>query len=137
MRAPWSELYVHVVWSTWKRQPLIGQEVEQLLVRCIHAECANMKAHVVALGVMPDHVHLLVRIPTALSIAALVKQVKGSSSHLINSTCEGRFQWQGGYGAFTVSKEVVPRVRGYILNQRSHHGENTCYPDWERTGIDE
>ena len=38
------------------------------------------------------------------------------------------FRWQGGYGAFTVSKKFVPRVRDYVLNQEQHHRDGTLVP---------
>jgi putative transposase len=82
---------------------------------------------VIALGGIEDHVHLLVRIPTTLSVAQLVKQVKGATSHLVTHGMGGcgTFKWQGGYGAFTVSKRNVPLVREYVLQQERHHSEST------------
>ena len=84
-----------------------------------------MGAEVIAIGGMEDHVHLLVRMPATLSAAALVKQVKGASSHLVNPV-HGQgatFRWQGRYGAFSVSRQHVERIRRYVLNQESHHRE--------------
>jgi REP element-mobilizing transposase RayT len=79
---------------------------------------------------MEDHVHLLARVPTSLSTADLVKQVKGSSSHLVNPA-HGRqatFRWQGGYGVFSVSRQHVSRIRRYVLNQEEHHRAGQIAP---------
>ena len=91
-------------------------------------ECAEMKVEVVAFGGVADHVHLLARIPTTPSIAALVKQVKGSSSHLVGQKLRVAFKWQGGYGAFTLAKHDVRRIRDYFLRQEEHHRARTLDP---------
>ena len=76
---------------------------------------------------MPDHVHLLARVPATFAVAALVKRLKGSSSHRITREHggEGFFKWQKGYGAFTVSRWDLARVREYIRRQKEHHGTGT------------
>ncbi len=86
-----------------------------------------------AIGGVEGHVHVLVRIPTTVSVAGLVKQIKGSSSHLVTHRLGGRetFKWQGGYGAFTVSKENVPAVRRYVLRQKEHHRAGEMDPAQE------
>ena len=128
MREPYTQLYVHLVWATWDRAPLMEGPVFGIAEQAIRRECARMHVNVEAIGGMPDHVHLLVRIPTSLSVAKLVQQVKGSTSHLLTSRFGIPFRWQGGYGAFTVSKSVLPRVRDYVLNQEAHHREGTTFP---------
>lgn len=122
-RKPYAELYVHLVWATWDRLPLITPEVQQAVYACIHTECETLRAELLEIGGIEDHVHLLARIPPTLCIAELAKQVKGSSSHLVTHRLPGShdFKWQGAYGAFTVSRSHVPGVRRYIRNQEAHH----------------
>jgi len=86
-----------------------------------------MKAELIAIGGTEDHVHVLVRIPATISVADLVKQIKGSSSHMVNHSVPrwNGFKWQGAYGAFTVSKTLGPAVRSYILGQEEHHRDGT------------
>lgn len=81
--------------------------------------------------------HLLVRLPTTLSVADLLKEVTGASSHLITHeiTPDKFFKWQGAYGAFTLAKSDVPRVIDYIRSQKEHHRAQTLWPDWERSEI--
>jgi REP element-mobilizing transposase RayT len=43
---------------------------------------------------MPEHVHLVLSIPSMLAIAELVKRVKGVSSHFVNETFKPEFKWQ-------------------------------------------
>jgi REP element-mobilizing transposase RayT len=126
----YAEIYLHLVWGTWDRQPLLVGDRVEMVYRAIVHECAGLRAEVIAIGGMADHVHLLVRVPASLSPAALVKQVKGASSHLINPVHgpQASFRWQGGYGVFSVSRQHVSRIRRYVLNQEEHHREGRTVP---------
>jgi REP element-mobilizing transposase RayT len=122
------ELYVHAVWATWNRAPFLTAGVREQVYLCIRAECAKLKAEVVAIGGIEDHVHVLLRLAATASLAAVVKQMKGSSSHLANQKILPRsFKWQGGYGASSVSPRAVPRVVDYIRRQEEHHRNRTTY----------
>jgi putative transposase len=67
------------------------------------------------------------------STLAFVKQVKGSSSHLIDHEIRSGFlfKWQGSYGALTVSKGGVDDLCEYIDGQEEHHQRKSLIPDWE------
>ncbi len=133
MRAPYTQLYLHCVWSTFKRLPLIRPEIEERLYAAIAAKCRELNCHVLALGGDADHVHLFVRFPTTLSVAKLLQEVKGASSHLMNHTFQTTtpFQWQGGYGVFTVSKRSAPNVIDYVHNQKTHHANRHLIDELE------
>jgi putative transposase len=137
MREPFTKLYVHLVWATWDRLPILSPEVIAVVEKSIQQECADMGVEVIAFGAVADHVHILVRFPTTLSIADMVKQMKGSSSHLLNQRLKIPLKWQGGYGAFTVSASVLPRVRDYVLNQEKPHQYGTIFPGAELQPIPE
>ena len=134
MREPFTRLHVHVVWATWNRLPLITSQVEGAIYSCIRAEAESLGAEVVAIGGIEDHVHVLVRIPATVSLAALGKRMKGGSSHLATHmpNAPDFFKWQGGYGAFTVSSWDVGRVRAYIRRQREHHQTGSLSATLER-----
>jgi len=127
-----TELYVHLVWTTHGRVPLLTEKLRPPVHSAIRAKCAALGAEVIALDGVEDHVHLFVRMPSALSVAALAKEAKGSSSHFAThqAGCE-EFRWQDGYSAFTVSRWDVPKVRGYIEGQEEHHSSNTAKPAME------
>ena len=74
-----------------------------------------------------DHVHLLIDLPTSLSIEELIQLLKGSSSHWINANniIIGKFAWGRGYGAFSVSESNVDQVARYIAQQEEHHRVRT------------
>ena len=83
MRAPYTELYVHLVWATWDRLPVLTPAVERIVYAAIADKCRDMNCEPLAIGGVADHVHLLVRLNPAVAISDLVKEVKGSSSHLV------------------------------------------------------
>jgi putative transposase len=128
MREPFTQIYMHLVWATWDRAPWLDAGLLEAVDRAVRAECAEMRVEVIAFGGVADHVHLLVRMLPSRSISDLVKQVKGSTSHLISRRLAVSFKWQGGYGAFSVSRSAVPKVRAYILDQPRHHAEGTAHP---------
>ena len=134
MREPYTQLYVHMVWATWDRLPLITKTIEPRLYAAIATKCRKIKCEPLAIGGIEDHVHLLARLHTTIAIATLAKEVKGASSHLVTHeiTPGEFFKWQGAYGAFTLRKSEVPQVKAYILNQKQHHAENTVTDEWEQ-----
>ena len=133
MRAPFTQLYFHLVWATWDRLPLLTNIVRPVAYDALQAECRAVEVDLVAIGGMEDHVHLLVRTPATMAVSRLVQQLKGASSHLINHEVrkDFAFKWQGGYGAFTVSKRAVRQVRAYILDQEEHHRYGTVHAGCE------
>jgi REP element-mobilizing transposase RayT len=133
MRENATYMFVHLVWSTWDRVPLLTAARKEAVYACIQAECSKLKAEVIAVGGTEDHVHLLVSYPITLSLPLLIKQAKGVSSHLVTHCIDGfeGFKWQGGYAAFSVSRWDVDRIRGYILNQEQHHRANKVLSELE------
>ncbi|MEA3338300.1 MAG: IS200/IS605 family transposase [Chloroflexota bacterium] len=133
MRRDKAELYVHLVWATWDRSPLIQPEMERALYRCIGDVAHSLGCRVLAINGMPDHVHVLLRIPPTLSISKLVQQLKGVSSHFANNQLhlEYHFKWMGFYGAFSVSRWDVPKIMNYINNQKNHHGMDEIQAELE------
>jgi putative transposase len=129
----YSQLYVHCVWATWDRQPLITPEIEPRLYDAMEAKCRALGCRPLAIGGMPDHVHLLIGFMPTIPIARLVGEIKGSSSHLITHVvAPGKgFKWQGSYSAFSVSKRGVRAVERYIRNQKAHHTGGRLREDLE------
>ena len=139
MKQPWTQLYVHLVWATWDRIPLLTKDLIQPVYACLMEECQKLNCESIAVCGTDDHVHVLARFPTTVTIADLAKQLKGSSSHLVTHrlTSKEPFKWQGVYGAFTLSKADVPIVREYVKNQLEHHQRQDLRPDLERIFIED
>ncbi len=134
MRRSMDEVFVHLVWATWDRAPVLVGALRVTAFRVIGAKCEELGVQLLALNGVEDHVHALVRLPTALSVAALVKELKGSSGHAVAqlAKAEGQFfKWQGAYGAFSVSSYDVDKIASYIKRQAEHHAEQSIIPLWE------
>jgi putative transposase len=112
--------FIHLVFSTKDRRPLLDKELRPRLWAYISGICKNDKIHLDAIGGTDDHIHLLIRIPADLSISKATLIIKASSSKWISQQGR-RFAWQEGYGAFSVSASLVPRVSRYINTQETHH----------------
>ena len=127
------EVYLHFVWATKRRLPLIVPELERRLHGCISGEAKRLDCEVLAVGGMPDHVHLAVAMPTVLSPAKLMQQVKGVSSRFASERLlpSGEvFVWQEGYGVFSFSRSHRDRVIAYIRNQKQHHASGDMWTAW-------
>src|SRR2546423_15114338 len=101
MRAPYTQLYLHLVWSTWRRLPLITPELQRDVYASLAHQSEQLGADVLAIGGITDHVHLLVRFPTTVTVSQFVGRAKGATSHLITHVRSSPepFKWQGRHGA--------------------------------------
>jgi putative transposase len=134
------QLYYHFAWSTHSRIPLIRRDYRPELLKIIHEEAQNRGGCPIRHNAMPDHVHLLVRLPPTVTVSDFIGQVKGAASHRVNEEIKPSFrlQWQEGYGALTLRKDEVEKVARYIDNQEAHHAKGRLSVLLERTaGEDE
>jgi putative transposase len=122
-----TSLLVHLIFSTKNRQPIITPEIEPELFAYMGGILKNYDSRLLDAGGTEDHVHLLVSQSKNISLSALLKEVKKSSSLWIKTT--GRkfrdFHWQDGYGAFSFSRRELPALREYVANQKEHHRKQT------------
>ena len=132
------EYYLHFVWTTQQRCPLLIPDVEASVQRCLQSEAKRLRCGVLAIGGMPDHVHLALKVPTALSPAQIMKQLKGVSSKFAgdefvraDSGLLPWFRWQEGYGVFSFSASQKERIVHYIYNQKCHHATGKLWPSCE------
>ncbi|WOK05495.1 IS200/IS605 family transposase [Imperialibacter roseus] len=116
-------IWIHAIWATKERQPLIHQSVERKIYDFMTGQFTEMGCAVRIINGMEDHVHCLFLLNAQTSIAEVIKQVKGSSSHWINEQqlIKDRFSWQTGYAVYSVSESVMETVFQYIKNQKRHH----------------
>src|ERR1051326_7077497 len=96
---------VHFVWATHERLPLITAEIERDVYRYIEKVCQDDKCDVLAVGGIPDHIHLLVAMSNTVSLSALMQHIKGGSSRFISHKLKpGQwFAWQAHYAAFCLA----------------------------------
>ena len=116
-------VYLHLIWSTWDREDRILPSIERRVHRMIVSSIKNLGCTTLAINGRPDHIQLMIKFTTNITIAEVVKRAKGTSSRLINknSMINGHFQWRPGYGAFSVSRWDTDKVLNYIRNHKEHH----------------
>jgi len=114
---------VHFVWATANRQPLICRAWRERLHSYIGGILNHKRAKLLAAGGVEDHVHVLASLPATLSLADAASAMKSNSSRWIheNAPQAKGFEWQTGYGAFSVSESARDKVTAYINNQEEHH----------------
>lgn len=129
-----ARIWLHIVFTTKGRQPLISAELESKLYEVIKQEASSMDCHLDKINGMPDHIHLLIQLHPSKSLADFIKQIKGASSYQVNQNdwISDKFGWQKGYGAFSVSKSQLSNVRRYIDNQKIHHQKMDAHGEWNR-----
>jgi len=127
MSSSWTQNYYHAVWSTKHRTPWITPDLEQRLHPFLGGIAKDLDCTPIAINGMSEHIHILLRFPSDLAIADLLRHLKSRSSKWIRQTfpTQHEFAWQEGYGGFTVSKPNVPDVEHYIRNQKEHHSAMT------------
>ncbi len=123
MSQTYYKIWVHLIWATKERQPLMQKEAREKIQRHIREKAIKEGYHIEAINGIADHLHCLISLNPRFSISEVMNKLKGESSHWINSEkiTRGRFAWQGGFAAFSVSASQVGTVRNYICNQENHH----------------
>ena len=118
---------MHVVFSTKDRRPLLTPEVQERLWPYLGGIARENKMRALKVGGVADHVHMLVSLPSTLAVAKAVQLIKGNSSKWIHETFPAlsSFEWQEGYGAFSLSVSGVEATVAYIENQAEHHQRKT------------
>jgi len=126
-----SEMYAHLVWATWRRTPWLEGEVEHRVHRCLEGRARKLGCAVLAVNGMPDHVHLVLRVPPIVAVASLARELKGTSSRFANARLIETFRWQSCYASFSLSRSHLKPAVAYVERQKQHHAEHTVMARWE------
>ena len=123
MPKTYSSIWIHLIWTTQDRRPLIAKGLNVELCTFIRKNTIEKGMIVDMINGIEDHMHAMVRLKPVQSISEVMKQIKGASARWINSKklLDMKFQWQQGYGALSVSPNDIDKVRKYIKNQEYHH----------------
>ena len=115
--------YYHCVFSTKERRPLIDPQLRERLWPFLGGIARQNEMKAIAIGGVSDHVHMLISLPSTISIAKALQLIKGGSSKWVHETFpdHGLFGWQVKYGAFSVSVSQLDRTIQYIRQQEQHH----------------
>jgi REP element-mobilizing transposase RayT len=118
---------VHVIFSTKDRRPVLGESIRPELYAYLATVARNMKCECFRIGGVSDHVHLAVRLARDVDIASLVRELKTASSQWLKtkSPVFRHFEWQRGYGAFSVGPADLDALVAYVDGQEAHHRKVT------------
>ena len=123
MPQSFSSVTVHIVFGTKHRLPLISQEIERRLYPYIGGILRARKTPLLSIGGDKDHIHMLISLARDVSLAELIREVKSLSSGWIHNSFAFKrdFEWQSGYGAFSVTFANIGGVKAYLAGQKKHH----------------
>jgi len=118
---------MHCTFSTSERFPFIDSDLESRLWPYLGGIARENRMKALSIGGTEDHVHGLLSLPATMSFAKAVQLIKGGSSKWIhdNFSKHKKFEWQEGYGAFSVSASQIGKTMAYIQNQKEHHRKKT------------
>jgi len=121
------KVYVHLVFSTKYRMPLIPDDIRREMHAYMGGVLTSKGCYPVEINSEPDHVHILFISGRTHSFAQVVSCLKTSATHWIRAKdpTKPHSFWQRGYGAFSISMSEVDRLRWYIRRQREHHRGTT------------
>lgn len=102
---------------------MITPELQERLFPYMGGIARENKMKLLSAGGIEDHVHLLISLPKTLDISKAMQLIKGGSSKWVHDTFPEQrlFEWQEGYGAFSISVGEKKRTVAYIENQAEHH----------------
>ncbi|HKR02627.1 MAG TPA: IS200/IS605 family transposase [Pyrinomonadaceae bacterium] len=132
MANTYTSLHYHIVFSTKNRVKVIKPAIEQRVWAYIGGIARKQGMTALQVGGVEDHVHALVMTSPIISPSQIAQFLKGDSSRWIHKEFPALrdFEWQDGYGAFTVSKSNLPEVVHYIQQQREHHRRATFQEEY-------
>lgn len=133
MANTYSKTYIHVIFAVRGRQNLISAKWEEELYSYITGIIKNKGQKLIRINGMPDHLHLLIGIQPDQALSDLVRDIKSNSSRFINDKkwINGKFEWQRGFGAFSLSHSHLTTAINYIGHQKEHHKRSTFREEYE------
>ncbi len=133
---------IHCVWSTKNRESFLTPDLRERLWPYLGGIAKENKIKALAIGGVADHVHMLLSLPPTLSVAKAIQLLKGNSSKWIHETFPRMrsFEWQQGYGAFSIGVSAIDTTIAYIRNQSAHHRTRSFREEFQtmlrRHGLD-
>ena len=127
MANTYTQIFYHVVFAVKNRVSLIIPEIKDDLYKYIAGIIINQKQKLFIINGMPNHVHFLMNCKPNMNLSDNIREIKEHSTKFINDKkiLKGKFYWQEGFGAFSVSKKDVSMILNYIKNQEEHHKKRT------------
>ncbi len=127
-------VYVHYIWSTKNRMPLLTKEIRDKVFQHIRENAKKKNIFLDHINGYVDHVHCLISMNAELSIQEVARLLKGESSHWVNKNkiTKTEFAWQDEYMAVGVGDDKLDIVRKYIANQETHHKKISFQEEYQK-----
>jgi len=114
----------HVVWCPKYRRKVLVNKISERLKELIIKKCSEIKADIIEMEIMPDHVHLLIEIDPQFGINRAIRSIKGSTSHMLRKefkelTTRLPTLWTNSYFVSTVGGAPISVIKQYIENQKT------------------
>ena len=126
-----SRLTVHLVWVTKYRYEVLTGEVQERCRTLLIQDCESMDIEIMKGAVGKEHVHIHIEYPPKLSVSAILKQLKGRSSSLLQKEFPhlkkrywGQRFWAKGFGAWSTGNITDEMVQEYIEHHRNPKDRN-------------
>jgi putative transposase len=129
------KIYVHTIWGTLNHERTLNQDLRLNIFQHLVERADELNITLNKMNIQPEHIHVLLELPSSTSIAEIAKNLKGECTNWINNNdlIQGKFRWQRGYGAYSVSASQIYKVEEYIKIQDGHHKRKTFqeeYKEW-------
>jgi putative transposase len=117
------KIWVHLVFATKNREPLLSKNFRYDLYNHIIQNCKEKEIFLQIINGYTDHIHCLISLGKDQNISKISQLIKGESSFWINhnNLIESKFSWQDDYFAVSVSESQLETVTSYIKTQEQHH----------------
>ncbi len=129
LRGAASRLY-HVWFSPKRRKHALQGEIRSHVLESLDQIARERHIILIECEGLPDHIHLLLRLPEALTLPQAMRHLKGTSARRIfqlmpelRSDLNSDHFWQRGYGAKAVEPGAIPTIRKYIGQHRPNNPE--------------
>lgn len=120
-------IYVHAVWCTAGRQPLLTRIVRKVLFPSIKKTAEEKGIQVIAVNGSDEHVHCLFKLMPSQSVSGIIKQLRKESQDWLNNNkfSPDPFEWDEAYRAWSVSPSTIDKAVEYIGRQEEYHQAKT------------
>ena len=118
-------IYLHIVWTTLGRAPLIDHDRGLFLRRHLRNVAREERALVLGVGLVTTHLHVMVRVHPTCNISRLMQRWKGGSALICNREQIGDplhpLRWAKGSSVTSVGLGGRARLLEYLKAQATHH----------------
>ena len=135
---PFTRLRYHFTTATKERKPLITAEVEPIIHLAMCERAVELGGVIMEINGTEDHQHFIAAVPPTIAIKTFVGQLKAESSKRVNASgiVDEKFQWQVGYGGFTLNPARLDEIFAYVREQKIRHRTGDLMPAYERVARD-